>query len=484
MTKRSSRMLDGPDRAPARAMLKATGLTDDDLVKPIVAIANTWTEGGPCNLHLRDLAAHVKDGVRAAGGTPIEWNTIAVSDGISMGTDGMRASLVSREVIADSIELVCVGHSVDALVVLVGCDKTIPAAAMAAARLDLPTVIVYGGPIAPGHALGKDLTIQSVFEAVGSHAAGKITAKELRVVEDAACPGAGACGGQFTANTMALAMAALGLGPISVGDVPATAPEKAAAARAAGEMVMQQLRAGHTARRYLTRAAIDNAAAAVAGTAGSTNGVLHLLAIAREAGVPYTLEDIDAVFDTLGREWGALDGLLHSIAFAPREALAGDFLDTISRQAFGIAHDISSYSLAALAKGARPLMRGRPGSIVTLTYLGAIRSVPNYNVMGLAKASLEANVRYLATCLGPEGIRANGISAGPIRTLAASGIGNFGKLQARFEATAPLHRSVTIDEVGNAAAFLFSSLSSAITGEILYVDGGYSTVAVGGDPEG
>lgn len=195
-------------------------------------------------------------------------------------------------------------------------------------------------------------------------------------------------------------------------------------------------------------------------------------------------EDIDAVFDTLGREWGGLDGLLHSIAFAPREALAGDYLDTISRQAFGIAHDISSYSLAALAKGARPLMRGRPGSIVTLTYLGAIRSVPNYNVMGLAKASLEANVRYLATCLGPEGIRANGISAGPIRTLAASGIGNFGKLQARFEATAPLHRSVTIDEVGNAAAFLFSSLSSAITGEILYVDGGYSTVAVGGDPEG
>jgi enoyl-[acyl-carrier protein] reductase I len=190
---------------------------------------------------------------------------------------------------------------------------------------------------------------------------------------------------------------------------------------------------------------------------------------------------IDALFDTLRGEWGGLDGLLHSIAFAPREALTGDFLAGMSRQAFGVAHDISSYSLSALAKGARPLMQGRPGSIVTLTYLGAVRSVPNYNVMGLAKASLEANVRYLAACLGPEGIRANGISAGPIKTLAAAGIGGFGKLLARFEATAPLRRGVTIDEVGNVAAFLFSDLASAITGEITYVDGGYSTVAVAGD---
>ena len=195
-------------------------------------------------------------------------------------------------------------------------------------------------------------------------------------------------------------------------------------------------------------------------------------------------EEIAALFEALSREWGGLDGLLHSIAFAPREALAGDFLDGISREAFGVAHDISSYSLAALAKGARPLMRGRPGSIVTLTYLGAVRSVPNYNVMGLAKASLEANVRYLAACLGPEGLRANGISAGPIKTLAAAGIGNFGKLLSRFEARAPLHRGITIDEVGNVAAFLFSDLASAITGEILYVDGGYSTVAVGADEEG
>jgi enoyl-[acyl-carrier protein] reductase I len=192
---------------------------------------------------------------------------------------------------------------------------------------------------------------------------------------------------------------------------------------------------------------------------------------------------IDALFDTLKREWGVLDGLLHSIAFAPREALAGDFLNAITREAFGIAHDISSYSLAALAKGARPLMQGRPGSIVTLTYLGAVRSVPNYNVMGLAKASLEANVRYLASCLGSEGIRANGISAGPIKTLAAAGIGNFSKLLSRFEARAPIHRGITIDEVGNVAAFLFSDLASAITGEIVYVDGGYSTVAVGAGEE-
>jgi enoyl-[acyl-carrier protein] reductase I len=192
-------------------------------------------------------------------------------------------------------------------------------------------------------------------------------------------------------------------------------------------------------------------------------------------------DQIDALFDRLTREWGSLDGLLHSIAFAPREALAGDFLNAITREAFGIAHDISSYSLAALAKGARPLMQGRPGSIVTLTYLGAVRSVPNYNVMGLAKASLESNVRYLATCLGSEGIRANGISAGPIKTLAAAGIGNFSRLLARFEATAPLHRGITIDEVGNVAAFLLSDLASAITGEIIYVDGGYSTVAVGSE---
>jgi dihydroxy-acid dehydratase len=292
---KSERMTRGPDRAPARAMLKATGLTDADLERPIVAVVNTWTEGGPCNLHLRGLADHVKAGIRAAGGTPIEWNTIAVSDGISMGTDGMRASLVSREVIADSIELVCIGHSVDAVVALVGCDKTIPAAAMAMARLDLPALIVYGGPIAPGRLDDRDLTIQDVFEAVGACAAGRISPAELRVIEDHACPGAGACGGQFTANTMATAVAALGLAPVTVGDVPATVPEKAEAARVAGEMLMGLVRAGTGARTFLTRTALDNAVAATAATAGSTNAVLHLLAIAREAGVPYTLADIEAV---------------------------------------------------------------------------------------------------------------------------------------------------------------------------------------------
>jgi enoyl-[acyl-carrier protein] reductase I len=194
--------------------------------------------------------------------------------------------------------------------------------------------------------------------------------------------------------------------------------------------------------------------------------------------------DVDALFAALAREWGALDGVLHSIAFAPREALAGDYLDTLTRSAFAIAHDVSSYSFAALAKGARPLMKGRPGSLLTLTYLGAIRSVPNYNVMGLAKASLEANVRYLAACLGPEGVRVNGISAGPIKTLAAAGIGNFSKLLSRFERAAPLRRNITIDEVGNVAAFYFSELSSAITGEITYVDAGYNTVAISVDEEG
>ena len=292
---RSDLLKKGRDRAPARAMLKGTGLSAADLERPLVAVVSTWTEVMPCNLHLRALAADAKAGVREAGGTPIEFNTIAVSDGISMGTDGMKASLVSREVIADSIELAVAGHLFDALVVLVGCDKTIPAAAMAAARLDVPTVILYGGPIAPGRFQGRDVTIQDVFEGVGACAAGKMTDAELAELEDKACPGAGACGGQFTANTMSLVLTFLGLSPMGANDVPATHPDKARVARDCGALVMDLLRRGAGARQFLTRASIENAIAGAAATAGSTNAVLHLLAIAREAEVPLAIDDFDPV---------------------------------------------------------------------------------------------------------------------------------------------------------------------------------------------
>jgi dihydroxy-acid dehydratase len=276
-------------------MLKATGLDDAALERPLVAVLSTWTEVMPCNLHLRELAAHVKRGVRAAGGTPIEWNTISVSDGVTMGTPGMRASLVSRELIADSIELVCLGHLVDAVVCLVGCDKTLPAAAMALARLDLPGLILYGGPIAPGRFQGRDVTIQDVFEGVGAYAAGKLTLAELRTLEDQACPGAGACGGQFTANTMATALTVLGLAPMGLGELPALAPERADAAAAAGALALDLLARGAGARSFLTRRSLENAITAVAATGGSTNAVLHLLAIAREADVPLSIDDFDAI---------------------------------------------------------------------------------------------------------------------------------------------------------------------------------------------
>lgn len=291
--RRSDPLIRDPARAPARAMLKATGLGDADLERPLVAIVNTWTEVMPCNLHLRALADDVKRGVRAAGGTPIEWNTIAVSDGVTMGTEGMRASLVSRELIADSIELVCLGHLVDAVVCLVGCDKTIPAAAMALARLDLPGLVLYGGPIAPGRFQDRDVTIQDVFEGVGAYAAGKMTLADLRTLEDKACPGAGACGGQFTANTMATAMTVMGLGPMGLGEIPALAPERAAAAESAGRLVMQLFADGIGARHFITRTSLENAITAVAATGGSTNAVLHLLAIAREAGVELDIDDFD-----------------------------------------------------------------------------------------------------------------------------------------------------------------------------------------------
>jgi dihydroxy-acid dehydratase len=292
---RSARALDGPSRAPARAMFKGIGLTDEDLSRPIVGIANTWTELGPCNFHLRDLATHVKAGIRKAGGTPLEFGTISISDGISMGTEGMRASLVSREVIADSIELVARGHALDAVVALVGCDKTIPAAVMALARLDIPGLVLYGGAIAPGRVDGRDITIQDVFEAVGAHAAGRLDDPGLKAVEDAACPGAGACGGQFTANTMALACEFLGISPMGSASVPALAASRAEVAERAGALVMGLLDRDVRPRQIITRASIENAIAGVAATGGSTNAVLHLLAIAREAGVPLAIEDFDRI---------------------------------------------------------------------------------------------------------------------------------------------------------------------------------------------
>ncbi len=276
-------------------MLRACGLRDDDFTKPLIGVANTWIEIGPCNYHLRELAAHVKDGIRAAGGTPLEFNTISISDGITMGTDGMRASLISREVITDSIELVTRGNLFDALVVLVGCDKTIPAGIMALARLNIPGLVLYGGSIAPGKFEGHSVTIQDVYEGIGSHSHGDMSDARLKALEDSACPGAGACGGQFTANTMALVCEFLGIAPMGLSSVPATDPGKAHAGHRAGEMVLELLRKDVTPSKIITKAAIENAIAGVAATGGSTNSVLHLLAIANEAHIPLTIDDFDRI---------------------------------------------------------------------------------------------------------------------------------------------------------------------------------------------
>jgi dihydroxy-acid dehydratase len=292
---RSHGITDGRDRAGARAMFKAVGFTDSDLSKPLIGVANTWIETMPCNFHLRRLSAKIKEGVRAAGGTPMEFNTIAISDGETMGTEGMRASLVSRELIADSIELVCRGQMFDALVCVVGCDKTIPAGAMALARLNIPGLVLYGGTIAAGSYRGKDVTIQDVFEAVGANAAGKMTDAELHELENVACPAAGACGGQYTANTMSTAMEMIGLSPIGFNSVPAMDPKKDQIAYDCGAVVMNLLRQGINPRDILTRPAFENAIAGVAATGGSTNAVLHLLAIAREAGVALHIDDFQKV---------------------------------------------------------------------------------------------------------------------------------------------------------------------------------------------
>ena len=293
--RKSAALTDGPDRAAARAMLKGIGFTDDDLARPLIGVATTWIETMPCNWNQRELAQHVKRGIRAAGGTPMEFNTIAVSDGVSMGTEGMRASLVSREVIADSIELVARGHLFDGLVCLVGCDKTIPAAVMALARLDLPGLALYNGSIAPGRYKGRDVTIQDVFEAVGAHAVGKMTDEELHELEGVACPGAGACGGQFTANTMSTALDFLGISPAGLNGIPALHPSKSEAAEEAGRLAMDLLRRDLRPSKIITREALENAAASIVATGGSTNGVLHLLAIARELDVPLELDDFDRI---------------------------------------------------------------------------------------------------------------------------------------------------------------------------------------------
>jgi dihydroxy-acid dehydratase len=291
----SAALTDGVDRAAARAMLKAIGLDDDALARPLVGIATTWIETMPCNWNQRELARHVRRGIIEAGGTPVEFNTIAVSDGVSMGTEGMRASLVSREVIADSIELVVRGHLLDGLVCLVGCDKTLPAAAMALARLDVPGLVLYNGSIAPGRFRGRDVTVQDVFEAVGAAAAGTMSNADVHELEGVACPGAGACGGQFTANTMATVLEFLGISPAGLNDIPATDPAKRDAAYQAGKIAMRLVRDDVRPSHVMTRAALENAAAAVAATGGSTNGVLHLLALAHELGIDLTIDEFDTI---------------------------------------------------------------------------------------------------------------------------------------------------------------------------------------------
>ncbi len=288
-------LTEGSNRAAARAMLRATGLTRDDLRKPIIGIANTWTEIGPCNFHLRTLAEAVKQGIREAGGTPLEFNTVTISDGITMGTEGMKASLISREVIADSVELVTRGNMFDGVVAIAGCDKNLPGTVMALARLNVPGLMLYGGSIAPGHLNGKDLTVQDVFEAIGAHAAGRLDDDDLEAVEAKACPGAGACGGQFTANTMAMACEFLGISPIGISGVPAFLEEKIASSREAGRMVMDLVRRGIRPSDIITRQSLETAIASVAASGGSTNAVLHFLAIAHEAGIPLSIDDFDRI---------------------------------------------------------------------------------------------------------------------------------------------------------------------------------------------
>ena len=295
MNARSRQLVAGDDRAGARSMLKAIGLTDADLAKPLIGIANTWTEIGPCNFHLRRLAHKLKEGIRAAGGTPFEFNTVSISDGITMGTEGMKASLISREMIADSIELVARANYLDGVVALSACDKTMPGTIMALIRLDVPGIMLYGGSIMPGNFRGKDVTVQDVYEAIGARAAGKISAEDLKEIEDVACPGPGACGGQFTANTMATLAEIMGICPMGYADIPAVAEEKDTVSYKVGELIMKMIAEDLRPSKIITRQSMENAMASVAATGGSTNAVLHTLAFAREAGIPWTIDDIEAI---------------------------------------------------------------------------------------------------------------------------------------------------------------------------------------------
>lgn len=348
MSLRSYTITQGRDRAPARSMLKAIGFTDEDLRKPIIGIANTWIETMPCNYNLRDLAVKVKEGVRAAGGTPMEFNTVAISDGITMGTEGMKASLVSRDMIADSIELCARGYMFDGIICLVACDKTIPGAAMALLRLNVPGVILYGGTIMPGKRNGIDLTLQDVFEAVGANAAGKISDEELLDIENKACPGPGACGGQFTANTMATVMELIGLSPMHTASVPQVDPAKNDVAVRCGKIIVEAVQKNLLPRDICTRAAFENAIASVAATGGSTNAVLHLLAMAQEAGVELKIDDFQAIsqrtpllsnLKPAGRFTAADVHTAGGIPVVAKRLLEGGFVDgsvmTVTGRTFG-----------------------------------------------------------------------------------------------------------------------------------------------------
>jgi dihydroxy-acid dehydratase len=385
--RRSAELTDGVDRAPARAMLKAIGLDDEALARPLVGIATTWIETMPCNWNQRELARHVRRGILEAGGTPVEFNTIAISDGVSMGTAGMRASLVSRETIADSIELVARGHLLDGLVCLVGCDKTIPAAVMALARLDLPGLVLYNGSIAPGRFRGRDVTIQDVFEAVGAAAAGSMSLEDVHELEGVACPGAGACGGQFTANTMATVIDFLGIGPCGLDDIPATDPAKPDAAHEAGKIAMRLVRDDVRPSQLITREALENAVAAVAATGGSTNAVLHLLAIARELGIPLTIDE----FDTIAARTPIVADLKPG----------GRFVATDLHAAGGVALVARELLKAGLAHADAPAVDGRSlGEIAT-----AVVEMPGQEVVVPVERPLKptGGLAILRGNLAPEG---------------------------------------------------------------------------------